>query len=498
MSSADIYIPYPLTVDVEHTQSAQRRHVAGIRLAYSAIPLQSDVDMISEMDAAGKQVCFVDMPFGVKTDPRSGIEIDFDKIYNRGIRPAIEDAGLQAIRGDQEQSGGVIHSAMFARLLLSEFVVADLTTANPNVFYELGVRHTAKPYTTIPIFATTSTLPFDVALVRGIPYELESGSLTDEAAEALRSSLQERIERALDGPVSKDSPLFQLFNGFPGIEMSHEVTDVFRERAEYSDQFRQRLRVAKSEGVEALNTVRAELGALKRVERGVLMDLFLSYRDVDAHSEMVDLYEQFPSSLRKSVVARQQFAFALNRRKGAGDEDRAIETLKTLLEETGESAETLGLLGRIYKDRYMAAKQSGDDVRAGAFLDQAIVAYTRGFEAEPMDYYPGINAVSLLVDKGTEEARQELSRLVPLVTFAAVRVGGAESDDYWTLATVLELGLIGEDTELVDKVLPRLLVVDSEPWMRQTTLGTVNRLLSASSGPESAERLQRVSAALQT
>ncbi len=47
---------------------------------------------------------------------------------------------------------------MFARLLLSEFVVADLTLANANVLYELEARYAAKPFTTVPILANVSTL----------------------------------------------------------------------------------------------------------------------------------------------------------------------------------------------------------------------------------------------------------------------------------------------------------------------------------------------------
>ncbi len=125
----------------------------------------------------GKSSCFIDMPFGKKTDPKSGVEVDFDQIFDEGIKPAVEAAGLECIRGDLERSGGIIHTAMFARLLLSEFVIADLTMGNPNVFYELGVRHTARPYTTIPIFATISELPFVVSLVRAIPYDLEKGCL---------------------------------------------------------------------------------------------------------------------------------------------------------------------------------------------------------------------------------------------------------------------------------------------------------------------------------
>ena len=78
------------------------------------------------------------MPFGKKTDLASGAGIDFDHIYESAIKPAIKDVGLDPLRGDEEKTGGIIHQAMFARLLLAEYVVADLTPANPNVFYELG------------------------------------------------------------------------------------------------------------------------------------------------------------------------------------------------------------------------------------------------------------------------------------------------------------------------------------------------------------------------
>jgi hypothetical protein len=98
------------------------------------------------------------MPFGQKSDLKSGVVIDFDQIYNEAIKPTIEQCRLEARRGDEERTGGIIHNEMAARLLLSEFVVADPTLTNANVFYELRVRHAAKPFTTVPILANVSTL----------------------------------------------------------------------------------------------------------------------------------------------------------------------------------------------------------------------------------------------------------------------------------------------------------------------------------------------------
>lgn len=477
------------------------------------------------MSDAAKQVCFVDMPFGRKTDPKSRVEVDFDQIYDAGIAPAIARSGLRSIRGDQEETGGVIHRAMFARLLLSEYVVADMTTANPNVFYELGIRHTARPYTTIPIFATIGAPPFDVNLVRAIPYELVDGKLTAEAAEALIDAIAARISATRDGPVDKDSPLFELFPEFKGIEMSHELTDVFRDRVQYAAEWRDRLRKARKaepteeakkalEGLQpkendkklevlrrkaatkALREIELSLGDSILLERGVLIDLYLSYRAVEAWEEMIALYAAMPSSVQAVSIARQQLAFALNRRNDPGDRDRAVEVLKTLRQDEGESAETLGILGRIYKDRYNEAKET-DPLLAAGWLEQAIEAYTQGFEAEPLDFYPGVNAITLLLRQGDASALAEADRLVPLVTFAAVRQGGPEANDYWTVATVIELACASRDYALAERCVPRAVTLASEPWMFKTTAANLHLIADVRVGEEGIGRVTKIAEAFE-
>ncbi len=448
-----------------------------------------------------KQVCFVDMPFGKKTDAHSGVEIDFDQVYRQGIEPAVTRAGLACVRGDQEASGGIIHKAMFARLLLSEFVIADLSTANANVFYELGVRHAAKPYTTIPIFATVGGLPFDVNMVRAIPYDLTDGQLTAAAATALVDALGERIRAALEGPVSQDSPLFQLFEQFPGIEISHELTDVFMDRIRASEDFEDSLAVALEsapvdQALERVKLLQAGLGDPKTLDTAVLMRLFLTYRDLSAWDEMIALYGDFPAALQEAAMARQQQALALNRRNGPGDGKAAIRILEKLLRQYGESAETLGILGRIYKDQYKAAK-AAEDLRAPAVLDKAIDAYTRGFESEPADYYPGVNAITLLLQKGSTEAQREAERLTPLVSFAVARRGGGASSDYWDLATVLELAILGRDYPAARQVLPRVLDAATAGWMPLTTANNLELISDLRRDGEDVGELQRAIDALQ-
>jgi len=453
------------------------------------------------------QLCFVDMPFGKKIDPASRVEIDFDDIYRKAIEPAVQTAGLTCVRGDQERTGGIIHKPMFGRLLLCEFVIADMTTASPNVFYELGIRHAAKPHTTIPIFATIGAPPFDVGCVRAIPYDLENGKLTIAAGTVLKKKIMERIDAALTGPVSEDSPLFQLFKHYPGIDISHELADVFRERVEYSAKFRDLFSAARSlkprtKALARLKQIQKQLGRLQSIERGVLVDLFLSYRDIGAHGEMINLYDKLPSDLRATAICQQQLAFALNREARKGNSvalrGRAIRVLDDLLKEQGGSAETYGIIGSIHKDAYREAR-AANRPEATAHLDDAITAYRKGFDIEPADYYPGVNVINLLLQRADKKSLDEVDYLMPLVSYAVARRGGMNSTNYWDLATVLELALIGRDASVAERALTRVLVAAdalNASWAPGTTADNLEMVESLRRNKEDTGPLHRAIAAL--
>ena len=430
-----------------------------------------------------RAICFVDMPFGKKPDLASGVTVDFDQIYETGIKPAIEAAGLEPVRGDQERTGGIIHVPMFGRLLLSDFVIADLTLSNPNVFYELGIRHTARPFTTVPVFAAIHPIPFDVALVRAIPYTLVDGKLADEGAAALKAALGTRLDEAIRGAATQDSPIYQLIPSFPQVQLPHEITEIFQDQVRHSDEFRKlladaRAKASDKERTAALREIRDSLGDLRATQSTALVELMLSFRDVSAWDDMVKLTEQFPDGLKSNVLVRQQRALALNRRNQPGDREEAQAILEKLVKEKGADPETLGILGRVHKDRYAELNKAGD-LMASAALDDAIEAYTKGFESDPRDYYPGVNAVNLLVQKGDADALKEADRLVPMVSFAVARRGGASSTDYWDLATVMELSSIGGDWTLATRVLPKVLAAGKVSWMIETTMKNLNLLKAA-------------------
>ena len=153
-----------------------------------------------------RELCFVLMPFGKKPDV-SGMLIDFDAVYQELIAPAIKQADLDPLRADEEMTGGIIHKPMFERLMLCPYAVADLSTANANVFYELGVRHAARPFSTVLIFGEGGRLPFDVTPLRALPYRLTpSGRPADTAS--TETALAVRLKEARENAA--DSPVFQL------------------------------------------------------------------------------------------------------------------------------------------------------------------------------------------------------------------------------------------------------------------------------------------------
>lgn len=364
-----------------------------------------------------KSLCFVLMPFGKKADA-SGKQINFDAVYKDLIGPAIDEAGLEPIRADEEMTGGIIHKPMFERLILCEYAVADLTTANANVFYELGVRHAVRPWSTVLLFAEGGgQLPFDVAPLRAVPYRLgPTGKPAD--LEQMRPDLVKRLMAAREDKT--DSPIYELVEGYPDVD--HTKTDVFRDRVVYSNEkkkslagIRTRYKKALEEiartadlddteknrcqeeerqkALDALLQLETELGDMGYVESGVVIDLFLSFRAIKAWDRMISLVQKMPTPLAATIMVQEQLGLSLNR-FGQGEE--AEQVLLDLIENRGTSSETYGILGRVYKDRWEAAVKAGDRFEAGALLGKAIDAYKKGFEADWRDAYPGVNAVTLM------------------------------------------------------------------------------------------------------
>jgi tetratricopeptide (TPR) repeat protein len=422
----------------------------------------------AEQEGVPNPLCFALMPFGRKSDAM-GTSIDFDAVYERLIAPAIRAADLEPVRADDEMTGGIVHKPMFERLILCEYAVADLTFANANVFYELGVRHAVRPYSTVLIFASGTRLPFDVALDRALPYSLSpAGAPTD--IDAFGKRLADRLIAARDASV--DSPVFQLIEGFP--EIDRLKTDVFRDRVRYSARWKERLAQARSEGLDAVREAERALGDLRDVEAGIAIDLFLSYRAVKGYQEMVSLAERMPRPLAQTSLVREQLGLALNRLKRR---EAAERVLLTLLEERGPSSETYGILGRVYKDGWDDATRAGDTVLAAGLLEKAIAAYLSGFETDWRDAYPGINALTLMEVREPPDPRRE--QLIPVVSYAVERRLASGQADYWDYATRLELAVLAKDQATANRALAGALARVRENWEPESTANNLKLIRGA-------------------
>ena len=180
-----------------------------------------------ELRQAKTQECFVVMPFGQKPLPDGRI-YDFDKVYRVIIKRAVEEAGMKPVRADEIPGSGLIHSDMFKQLRDRPVVLADLSLENPNVFYELGVRHVMSPSGTVLLCrkeTDTKRLPFDVGLSRVISYNFDGTVLDWEEVEKtvkdLKLGLQEAAKDQLDSPVHV---LLEHVSQFNGTEFGQRET----------------------------------------------------------------------------------------------------------------------------------------------------------------------------------------------------------------------------------------------------------------------------------
>lgn len=148
-----------------------------------------------------KDTCFVIMPYGKRRD-QDDAEIDFDDVYKLLLRPVVESLDLECERCDQSPSG-LIHVKMFEQILNARVALVDISTLNPNVFYELGVRHALRPSATILIRRKGTTIPFNIQDLDVIEYDVDLGS-----AETAKKKISDAIQNGLTMKRT-DSPVHQ-------------------------------------------------------------------------------------------------------------------------------------------------------------------------------------------------------------------------------------------------------------------------------------------------
>ena len=141
--------------------------------------------------------------------------------------------------------------------------------------------------------------------------------------------------------------------------------------------------------------------------------------------------------------------------------------------------EVLGILGRVYKDRWKATGADAD-------LREATRAYAQAFALQPTDYYAGFNAASLLFLQATPEANADLARLLPRVnTLVVDRLGQKGPDDFWAINVATELAIIGRNWSAAREFAQRQVASRPDPWMLTVEIESLQRLGRRLTGPDS-------------
>lgn len=147
-----------------------------------------------------EKICFVISPIG---DTDSETRKRSDQVLKHVVRPAVTSCGYAAIRADEIDKPGIITSQVIQHVVNDPLVIADLTERNPNVFYELAIRHALrKPL--VQIIRKGDSIPFDVAGTRTISVDHKDLDSVESAKNEIVDQIKalEKDSSDIETPIS--------------------------------------------------------------------------------------------------------------------------------------------------------------------------------------------------------------------------------------------------------------------------------------------------------
>lgn len=341
--------------------------------------------------------CFVVTGFGNKTDYSTGRVLNLDKTYEQLVRPACDKVNVNCFRAIDANLTGSIDSIMYRWIYHADIVIADLSTLNANVFYELGVRHAQKPNTTVIIAESVliQRIPFDLSSFVVHKYEHGGDSISAPEQERFVAHLSEvlakliaieqrRLQTTPQVLAESDSPVFKHLTGMTPpsyTAQSYVEPPVYLAPAE-------RLPVGVAPGLSLASIIDAAEAAKQGKRFGEAIKLFQQAIRQQAQGKPDSKPDLFLSQRLALVTYKNG-----EQKNAQGEIDKPV-AIAALLEaeeilaancepKISTCPETLGLSGAINKRLF---ELSGD----AAYLNRAIHAYERGFYVK-QDYYNGIN-----------------------------------------------------------------------------------------------------------
>ncbi len=336
------------------------------------------------MDTRSRRA-FIVRPFGTKSG------IDFDRVEAELIDPALKRLGINGRTTMEILRTGNIRTDMFQALLVADIVIADVSIHNANVFYELGLRHALRRAATVMIRGREGgdKVVFDLFTDRYITYD-------DKNPAASVDDLVRTLHATIHAGVT-DSPVFNLLPDM--VEQNAEsflaappafLTEVERAKAEKLPGDLALL----TEEIEGVSWARTGLRAIGRAQ--------FALRAMEAAKETWEAVRRFDAD----DVETNTLLATIDQRLGRlADSDIAIDRVLAQPDIPRRArAEALALKGRNAKNQWLkewSEKADRDAARRCAlgsgWLRQAFEHYSTGFRTDLTNYFPGINAVGLLV-----------------------------------------------------------------------------------------------------
>jgi hypothetical protein len=311
--------------------------------------------------ATTKKRCFVVMGFGLKTDYATGRMLDLNKSYRLLIKPVVESKGLECIRADEMLYSGTIDQPMYNELLHADVVIADLSTANVNAFYELGIRHAMRPYTTIVMAEDKMNYPFDLNHIRITSYSHLGNAIDFEEVERFRNALGNLLQEVLD-KQQPDSPVYTFLDQLIPPSLKAQIETAARNSTEDATGKTQ-------ETGKALSLI------IEEAEDAVDNSDFIKAKGLFESALIIGKGSQENIAYTNNAYLIQRLAMATYK-AALPDKITALKQSLTLLDkldlEHTNDSETVSLAGAIEKKLY-------EEGQGNEHLNQAIQYFQRGY-----------------------------------------------------------------------------------------------------------------------
>jgi hypothetical protein len=163
--------------------------------------------------------CFIICPIGNESSEQRKRS---DKLLKHVFKPVLDRNGYKALRADQIPKVGFITTQIINLIIESPLVIADLTDSNPNVFYELAIRHAIrKPY--IQVIEKGQKIPFDLSGIRTIEIDITDLDNVESAIKEIDKHILEFKKGYIpDSPISVASSAKIIQND---SDLAEEIAD---------------------------------------------------------------------------------------------------------------------------------------------------------------------------------------------------------------------------------------------------------------------------------